>query len=338
MKKALIISSIIFVVSIIAFGISVAATGLREGNFTVAIGLDKVFDKDFETDTDLGERTTKHFEFIRAAKDIEINISSADTLIEIADVDKIIVEYTGDNRRSIKANLDGDKLVVEEDINFVVTFINWSFGDDEAELKITLPRKEYDDVKLNAASGKIDINGLICNDFDANSASGNMNYRIFANDIKISTLSGCVELTNCTDRRAKSLNMTSTSGDHSVSGFMTDKFALESMSGSISADGISGEGDIDITSGEIDLVYAQWDNELDIDAVSGSVDVTLPADSGVIVELSATSGGVDVDLTGETSGSATARLSGDSKSGVIGGSNVHAVEVDLISGDVDIHN
>lgn len=349
MKKALIICIIIFVVSVVAFGVSVAATGLREGNFAVAIGLDKVLDKDFDIDTDLGERATKHFDFANSVNDIELDIASSTTLVTVGDVDKITVDYTSDNRHNVNARVDGDKLVVEESTNFVVTFINWDLGNSDADLVITLPRKEYDDVTINAASGEVEIKELVSKNFDANSASGNMNYNIFAEDIKISTLSGNVQLNNCTDRKAKKLKLTSTSGDHSVSGFMTEKFAFESTSGCITADGISGEGEVDITSGEIELAYALWDNELDINAVSGSIDVTLPFDSGVMVELSAASGGVDVLLGGKTeitvdgetgmaSGATETHLSGDCETGIIGGSNAHKVEINLMSGDVDIHN
>ncbi len=338
MKKALIISSIIFVVSIIAFGISVAATGLREGNFAVAIGLDKVFDGEFEI-SDNVEKVDKHFDFDKSVEDISIDILSAEAEVEVADVDKISVDYKGDNRRTINASIEGDKLIVKESANFVVTFINWNFGNNEAELKITLPRKEYDDVKINVASGTVSVDGLISKDFSADSASGDMNYSIYAEDIDVGTLSGSVELKNCTDKKAKSLRISSTSGNHSVSGFGTEKFVIDSMSGSVDAEGISGEGEVTIASGRIDLSYSEWDGELGIDAASGLVDITLPEDAGVIVELSAISGSVEVDLTSDTSeGAATAKLSGDCSSGTIGGSNVHKVDIDLASGDVDIHN
>ncbi len=340
MKKALIISTIVFVVSIIAFAISVAATGLREGNFAVAIGLEKIFNGEHEIiNDDTSEMVQHHFDTIEEVNDIEINVLSADTIVEVADVEAITIDYTGDTGNTLDTYVEGDKLVVEESENFLITFISWDFNSSDANLKITLPSKEYDDVTINAASGTIDIHNLTAKRFDANSASGDMNYNIYAEDIKISTLSGNVEVTNCTDLKAKKLKMTSTSGDHSVSGFATEEFTFESMSGTISADGISGRGAVNITSGEIELTYSQWDNELDINAVSGSVDVTLPDNSGVVVQLSAVSGGVDVDLTGsDGEGTASAMLSGDSNSGLIGGSNSHKVSVNLVSGDVDIHN
>lgn len=340
MKKALIISSIIFVVSIIAFGISVAVTGLRESNFSLAIGFDKVLnDKLPELTNTKIEPMTHHFDSKEQVKDIEIDILSADAVIEVADVDEITVDYKGDTGNVIETYVEGNTLVVKETENFVVTLISWDFSGNGSNLKITLPAKEYDDVVINVASGDIDINGLISRHFDANSASGDLDYNIFADDIKVSTLSGCVELTNCTDKKAMSLHLTSTSGDHEINGFTADKFVFDSVSGCISASGISGKGEVNITSGDIELVYSEWDNDLEISAISGSVDVTLPEDSGVIVQLSAASGGVDVDLMGESEdGSSRAIFSGNCTSGEIGGSNVHQVEANLMSGDVDIHN
>lgn len=334
MKKALIISSIIFVVSIIAFGVSVAATGLRESNFSLQIGLQKIFDADT-----LRAGEEKKYDFTENIENLEIESTISDTKIILSDTETVKVNYkTTKGGHSFNAYVDGNILKVEEKSAFL-SFITWDFGDSESTLEIELPEKEYNDVNLISVSGDIKIENLICDEFTSVTTSGNTDYKIFANTIDIYTTSGSVNASNCTDRKAAKLVIGSTSGNHSVSGFATDKYEIYTTSGLIRADKLSGEGTVVITSGEVYLDFAQWNGDIDVEAVSGEVDITLPEDSGVTVDVDAVSGGVEVVLGSEGGAKTmTANLSGESNSGIVGGSNVHNVNVDLVSGEVNIHN
>lgn len=339
MKKALIISLVIFLVSAVAFGISIPLTGVREGQgFGISISSIPFLGTGTSFGTPLKAGDVKEYTFNKSVNDISIITTSAETTI-VADGEgnEITVKYqTETGGQCFNANVEGDKLVVKEDTGFIFSFFN--FGHRESSLEITIPEKEYDNVEIITASGDIQIDSLICKDFDSVVTSGSSNYDIFADDISVTTTSGSVEVTNCTERPADKIKLDSVSGNHTISGFRCREFKLNSVSGTITAAGISGEGKADIVSGEIFIDYAEWNDDLKLDAVSGEIDITLPENSGVKVNLTALSGGVDVELSDNDGDTDESRISGDTESGRLGGDNVHEVKVDLVSGDVSIHN
>ena len=137
MKKTLIISSIILVIAIVAFGISVAATGVREGTLSLAIKGGEFFGGNIMKAGDVAE-----YSFPQLISNIDVSTASADTTIKLGDVSEAKVTYkTETGGLSFKAFVDGDTLKVEETGGFLLLF-DFSSG-HEAELEITLPQKEY---------------------------------------------------------------------------------------------------------------------------------------------------------------------------------------------------
>lgn len=338
MKKALIISIIVLVVASIAFGISVAATGVREGQgFGISIGGNPFLGtgEAFGSNTKAGD--IKTYTFKDDIRDIQLITSVAETDVKIADVDEISVRYETETGGFVfNARVEGDRLVVKEQGGYLLSIFN--IGEKKSKLEVILPEKEYDDVEIITASGNTDIEQLVCKDFNSVVTSGNSKYEIFAPVISVTTTSGYVELSNCTDEKAERINLDSVSGNHTIRGFKCGEFKLNSVSGCIKAEGISGKGDADIVSGEIFIDYAEWDNDLKLNAVSGEFDITLPEDAGVKIDLDALSGEVEVELKEDDDDTDKSTFSGESNSGKLGGDNVHEVKVDLVSGEVSIHN
>lgn len=338
MKKALIISIIVLVVGAIAFGISVAATGIREGQ---GIGISIGGNPFLGTGEAIGSNTKagdiKAYTFNESINDIQLITSVAETDVKVADVDEISVRYETETGGFVfSARVEGDKLIVKEQGGYLISIFN--IGEKKSKLEVILPEKEYEDVEIITASGNTDIEKLVCKDFDSVVTSGYSKYDVFASDINITTTSGCVEVTNCTDRKANKITLDSVSGSHTISGFLCDEFKFNSVSGCIKAEGISGKGSADIVSGEIKISYAEWDNDLKLNAVSGEFDITLPEDAGVEIDLDALSGEVEVELREDEDDTDKSTFSGESNSGELGGDNVHEVKIDLVSGDVSIHN
>lgn len=338
MKKALVISIIAFLVSAIAFGVSIPLTGLREGQgFGISIGSFPSIKLGGASGEATKAGDIKTYEFDSAVRDIQVATTVADTTVTVCDVEKISVTYeTTTGGYYFDAHVDGQELIISEEGGFL--FNLFSFGKKESKLKVLLPEKEYGDVEIITASGNTNIDNLVCWDFESVVTSGNSDYKIFAQDIEVTTTSGSVNIENCTERRAKEIKLDSVSGEHTISGFKCDEYKLNSVSGTITANGISGKGKADIVSGEIYIAYSEWYGGLSLDAVSGYIDVTLPQDSGVVVDLTAISGGVNVELKDKDGEVMSASLSGDSESGKIGGVVVNTVKVDLVSGEVNIHN
>lgn len=337
MKKCAIVCGILFAVLAVCFAVSVAATGVNQEGFRVSVygfgGLSAFPFSDIPTEVyQTGEEYVANLAESDTVKKIDLGVSSSHvTITTEKDADMISVYYKA-GRSGIRfgCTIRNGTLIVREN-GFFMTFFD--FNGDSSELELVLPEREYEKVTLSAASGSISAQELVSEKFTAEFASGEGDFRVFADDIHLEVSSGSVTLQNCReDRKASSICLDALSGKHTVEGFLTDEFDIDLASGTVTMTGVSGKGNIDLASGNVRLDYAAWDDDLDIDAASGTVEVRLPAESGAFVELDAASGGVTAELDGET-----ASFRGDS-SGKVGGGNMHRVDVDLASGSVKLSN
>lgn len=335
MKKCAAVCGILFAVLFVCFAVSVAATGINSEGFRVAVyGFGSFFPFD-DIPLDV-YHTNEEYVANLAESDtvtkIDLGVSSSHVTITTAkEADMISVHYKA-GRSGIRfgCSIRNGTLIVREN-GFFMTLFDW--GGDPSELELVLPEREYEKINLSAASGSISAAELVSGKFTAEFASGSGNFSVFADEIRLSASSGSVALKNCRpDRKASSIRLDSLSGNHTVEGFLSDEFDIDLASGVVTLTGISGKGNVDLASGHVQLDYALWDNDLDIDAASGKVEVRLPAESGAFVELDAASGGVSAELDGEN-----ASFRGDS-SGKVGGGNMHRIDVDLASGSVKLMN
>jgi hypothetical protein len=112
----------------------------------------------------------------------------------------------------------------------------------------------------------------------------------------------------------------------------TDYFELSVVSGTLDLGGLSGRGSVNIVSGTANLGYAEWNDSLKIDIVSGSTNVVVPEGSGAEINFSRVSGHVSYNLDGDSG-----RLDRGGSANV-GGENRQRVTVDLVSGSASISN
>ncbi len=148
--------------------------------------------------------------------------------------------------------------------------------------------------------------------------------------IKVNTTSGGAELLEV---NTENLELNTVSGDISVQNIRADKYSINLVSGKTSYSGVVGEGNINVTSGSVDVTYAEWNADLKISAVSGSVNVFLPDDSGADIKFDGVSGTVKTNLN-NTNGSFMNL--GRGTNGEFGGSNKHKVSINLVSGKVTL--
>lgn len=346
MKKFVIISLILFGVFAILFGISVAATGIdtEKGfglSFGPASGIDGLSFIGFENGISFVENgnAVSHsvnngeykYDFDgKNVTDISIGVTNADTVIKYGEGDSIKVTYKknfSNGFQSFKAEVKDNKLIVKENI-FTILF----FGGNRNSLEIILPEKEYGNVDIANVSGNCSIDGVICKAFGSVLTSGNADYTIYGETIKLNNVSGSSEVTNCTDREAKTIKLVSISGSHTISGFMAEDIDIDTTSGDVTAEGISGTVKVNSVSGRVNLGYARWDGDLKIDMVSGDCDITLPEKSGVDIDFDRVSGDLRVNLDGNKT-----NFSGSTET-TIGSENVHRIDADVVSGNIEISN
>lgn len=277
---------------------------------------------------------------------VEVSSLGAKIIVIPQEREDIYVEYDNPkNTPEFCAVLSGKTLTLKESFSFSI------FGSKPAEgytITVFLPLRTFENIRIKTASGGVEVGEVSAENFTLNTASGNININAFFNNVKLQSASGNITLTNpLADNRdvvsldkegapvytAQSLSVCTVSGNATVSGYRTELFTVHSVSGKTAIDGISGRGQVSVTSGSVDISYAEWNNDLSVSLISGNVKVTLPENSGVALTVNGVSGSVRTDL-GQAKGSFMNL--GKGTSGDFGGENKHKLDASLTSGMVTV--
>lgn len=277
---------------------------------------------------------------------VEVSSLGAKIIMIPQERQDIYVEY--DNPKDAPefcAVLSGKTLTLKESFSFKI------FGNkptDGYTISVYLPLKTFENIKINTASGGVEVGEVSAENFTLNTASGNINVNAFLNNVKLQSASGNITLTNplaaqqdtgFLDKEetavptAQSLNVCTVSGNATISGYRTELFGVHSVSGRTVVNGVSGRGSVSVTSGSVELNYADWNNDLSVSLISGNVKITLPENSGASLNINGVSGSVRTDL-GQAKGSFINL--GKGTSGDFGGENRHKLDASLTSGTVTV--
>lgn len=277
---------------------------------------------------------------------VEVSSLGAKIIMIPQERQDIYVEY--DNPKDAPefcAVLSGKTLTLKESFSFKI------FGNkptDGYTISVYLPLKTFENIKINTASGGVEVGEVSAENFTLNTASGNINVNAFLNNVKLQSASGNITLTNplvaqqdtgFLDKEetavptAQSLNVCTVSGNATISGYRTELFGVHSVSGRTVVNGVSGRGSVSVTSGSVELNYADWNNDLSVSLISGNVKITLPENSGASLNINGVSGSVRTDL-GQAKGSFINL--GKGTSGDFGGENRHRLDASLTSGTVTV--
>lgn len=265
----------------------------------------------------------------------EVEIISLGAKIKVLSTDEtaLTAEYDNPNSRpELCAVLCGKHLTLKETLGLQL------FCGKPAEdyaITVHLPKKLYKLLKINTASGGAEITdeAVTAEKFNLNTASGKISVTAFFENVKVKTASGGVSLCNPLDKPSKSVDISTASGDVSVENYSAEKFSISAISGKTVYAGAAGAGNIHVTSGQVNVSYKQWDADVKISAVSGSVNLTLPKDSGANIKFDGVSGLVRTDLGGEEGKFMNL---GKGTDGEFGGSNKHNISINLVSGTVTV--
>lgn len=280
---------------------------------------------------------------------VEVSSLGAKIVVMPQERADIYVEY--DNPKDSPefcAVLSGKTLTLKESFSFSI------FGSKPAEgytITVYLPLKTFEKLKINTASGGVEVGEVSAEQFSLNTASGNICVNAYFNDVKIQSASGSIKLTNPLAEKAaqavsldkeetapakyvsKSVSVCTVSGNATVSGYRAEEFGVHSVSGTTTVDGISGKGSISVTSGTVNVSFAEWTGDLNVSLISGNVNISLPEDAGVELSVSGVSGYVKTDL-GQEKGNFINL--GKGTNGSFGGANKHQLTASLTSGTITI--
>ena len=277
---------------------------------------------------------------------VEVSSLGAKIIVIPQEREDIYVEYDNPkNTPEFCAVLSRKTLTLKESFSFSI------FGSKPAEgytITVFLPLRTFENIRIKTASGGVEVGEVSAENFTLNTASGNISINAFFNNVKLQSASGNITLTNplannrdvvSLDKEgtpvytAQSLSVCTVSGNAAVSGYRTELFTVHSVSGKTAIDGISGRGQVSVTSGSVDISYAEWNNDLSVSLISGNVKVTLPENSGIALTVNGVSGSVRTDL-GQAKGSFMNL--GKGTSGDFGGENKHKLDASLTSGMVTV--
>jgi lia operon protein LiaG len=341
--KWLLIFGIIAIVSAIAFGCTVVAFGVSNADYGISFlghnilgGLN--MGKTGIIIDDNGTRITYDFEKNNTysgeldgtgLSDINFELASCRTTVTAADTNKVSLTYTTSGTPvEFVAECRNGVLKIEEK---VASFLNFGIN-NRSELTLTVPRTLYNSVNIELASGSVTAPELTTDAFRANVASGSLELGMYSEKIDINLASGKVNINNCTENAADRIKLNVASGHISMSGFKASSTDVDIASGHVDLTDISGKVSGQLASGKLVLTYAEWNNDLDVELMSGNADVTLPAGSGVNADFEKLSGSMSIDLDGSSE-----KLSKNSRV-TVGGSNIHNVKAETASGSISIHN
>lgn len=290
----------------------------------------------------------KSFTFTNEISIVEVSSLGAKIVLIPQQRSDIYVEYDNPNDTpEFCAVLSGNTLSLKENFTFGI------FGSKPKgnyTISVYLPLKTFEKIKVNTASGGVEVGEVSSEEFILNTASGTINVNAFFNNVKLQSASGSVNLRNPLtaapngefvenkeqlpeNLTANSVSVCTVSGNATVSGYLTREFGIHSVSGNTSVEGISGKGRISATSGNINITYADWNDDLDISLISGNVNVSLPENAGIELNVSGVSGNVKTDL-GQSRGNFLNL--GKGTNGSFGGENKHKINAALTSGTVTV--
>lgn len=272
------------------------------------------------------------YTFTNDINEVSVCSLGAKIVVETHAENGITVEYDNpEDKPEIQAVLCGKKLTVKETATFRL------FGPKPAsdyQITVKLPNRHFTNLDINTASGGVEITDttVTADKFRLNTASGNVTVNAFFDEVNVKSASGNIQITNPTANKAQNFRVGAASGNITAD-YMAEKYCVTSVSGKTNFTGACGEGDISVTSGTVNVGYSEWNSCLKIRAVSGNVNISLPANSGMDICFDGVSGTVRTDLGGEKGKFINL---GKGTKGEFGGDNKHCVDVSLVSGTVVI--
>ncbi len=300
-RKLVIITVIVAVVSFTAAGIIALSTGIYSTKEGEGISID--------------ERKSLGIEGIDA---IDTSTTSADIVIKATDNHEVEVHLYGTARAGNPDSIP--RLVTERRDNVLYIYterkknVSPGYFKNSLVLELNIPENYRDRLMIHSVSGVIELNDQILSILTISSTSGDVRLdQVQTNSCKIKT----------------------TSGDLSAAGLLSEKAELSSVSGDIEMLSIESELTVESTSGDITLDYAVFSGSAGIESTSGDVYMTLPGSSGFHLEARSTSVKISSRFPIILSGADTGSKNRKSISGDVGSAS-YSIKIKTVSGDITV--
>jgi len=225
-------------------------------------------------------------ERFEAKERVRISTTSGDCIVQTGNADEIKVDlvYTVEPEGAFEPDIQekGNSLRIRE---------RW-YGSSSGHVTWTLTVPPKTEIEFSTASGDLSVDGLQ-KLIEASTASGDITIESSNGDFEISTASGDVELTNS----GGEIDVSTASGDVKFSD-NKGEFELSTASGDIRVRDCQGTFEASCASGEIKATGIMVEEESTFSTASGDVEVSLGQTTEYDLDLSAASGDVSLDYSG----------------------------------------
>jgi DUF4097 and DUF4098 domain-containing protein YvlB len=244
---------------------------------------------------------------------ITIESVSSELSVFYAASDKITSKYYGNVQSADKnavSYIEVDKKGREAIIKVKYpTWFNISFS-DQTKLDVTIPDSWAGDLDINNTSGRINTPELKGKEISLSTISGFISAdKLIGENIEINTTSGTVDIGEVTASRmfrgsaisgkysvnmidSREVELNTTSGKIDLKNVLCDDIDVDSISGNIDIVMKKGSADIETASGKIKTQFLDEFEKIKVKSISGSVILSIPADSQFEVNISTISGSI----------------------------------------------
>ncbi|TKC15364.1 LiaG family protein [Robertmurraya kyonggiensis] len=241
---------------------------------------------------------------------IEFNIASASVTIIPENRDDLEAQLTGKGKVTVKQK--GDTITVE----YKQKWFSWFQFFNHSKLTVYVPEDYKEDMVIDIGSGNLDVSG----------ESSKQPYKV--NHLILDMSSGNVELN---DLVVNEFAFNGSSGNVEIHSLDSKTASVDVSSGNVKISDFAGELEADISSGRFDAQFAELRDSISIDVSSGNVSLDLPDKADFALEGETGSGNISTSLP--------LKIEKQDKHEIKGthGSGQHEIEIDVSSGNVEIH-
>lgn len=253
----------ICIFSFIAFGISVAVLGVKE----------------IETPPEATNITGMMTELDGSYSNIELSSNTVNITLYPTDNNKTILCVPSELRNAISVNISDDTLELNCNRKFDNFDDFWAFitSDKTQEIEVFIPNKKYDEISASVNTGNTEING------------------ISAVEVELELTAGQLIYVGNKNNRSEALNVDMSAGNCEIYNAATNVYNIEMTAGNIDVYGLTGSGDLDISAGNANINYAEYNGNLNMDLSAGNLTVNLPDDVSAEIVCDKSAGSMHID-------------------------------------------
>lgn len=280
-------------------GLSTYILGIKDGEYKSMFNFTQFKSENILLETAISGNESWEFDGRDRYNRVNLDLHGVKAVVKSGFGEKIGVSVKSSGAHGVSVNVGESGDTISIGLALSPAFRVFSLN-AEAEAEITLPTKVYDRLCVNIGSGEVEISDINADSNVLTLGSGDLKFfgtgGFTADSMEIDVGSGEAEI----NTSAEYLNLSMGSGDVELNTSNIFDYDVHIGSGELALNGLSGQGTIDVSSGECSAKYRDA-SQIDGTAYtvsSGTLSVTLPTDTNAVINAEVSSGYISVDCQG----------------------------------------